>query len=229
MVIDLTGVDNIVNDFVGNISGVKIYALSLFHTIADKVFSLIKELNYVEILIETLPSEILLKQIFNEKIKIGKLIIDIRPNILIANSEVIRVLKEWDLLLHQEPIAKEYAVIAYERDSNTFTRISYPDPEVDVLGKLAEKELREDQRRNSIKTYLNHREAIRLLRENKVDAAVLYRSEAKVYGLKFKQLNSFITIHLGLFKNADRLTINVYETLRNNLKGILRELGIETL
>lgn len=228
MVIDLTGVDNIVNDFVGNISGIKIFALSNIHLVSEKIFSLIKQDNYVEILIETLPSEIILRQIFNEKIKIGKLIIDIQPNIVIVNSEIIKILKDWDLLLHHEPIARDYGVIAYLNEEN-LSRLCYPNPEYDILGRLVERELDDEVKQNAIKTTLNHREAPRLLREGKASSAILYKTEAENLGLKYKVLNVNITINLGLFKNSDKLTINIYENLRNKIRKLLKEVNMDIL
>lgn len=221
--IDLTNTHNLIEDIVGEIDGIKLFLNYNFWTKSIEVYDFLNK-QFIKSLILTLPSEVIIRIIFNDKIKIGNLILDFSPQIILTPFYVIKTLKEWDLLLHSEKIYEDEIVIVNVKDICDTTEYVYP--MYDYIARVFEQHYLancganglEKLKENSIRTKL--REGIDMIRSGK--AGVLYKSEAQYLNLEYKNIRgSKIDFYIGLMKNSSKNAINAYEILRNNKLTVL--------
>ncbi|MEM4086604.1 MAG: hypothetical protein QXR34_09650 [Saccharolobus sp.] len=221
--IDLTNTHNLIEDIVGEIDGIKLFLNYNFWTKSIKVYDFLNK-QFIKSLILTLPSEVIIRVIFNDKIKIGNLILDFSPQIILTPFYVIKTLKEWDLLLHSEKIYEDEIVIVNVKDICETTEYVYP--MYDYIARVFEQHYLgncgtdglEKLKENSIRTKL--REGVDMIRSGK--PGVLYKSEAQYLNLEYKNIKgSKIDFYIGLMKNSSKNAINAYEILRNNKLTVL--------
>ncbi|AWR95573.1 hypothetical protein [Acidianus brierleyi] len=215
--IDLTSSSNNLEDIWGNIDA----NLTIFFDNSLKEFlpKLVKifDDNYISYFIESFPSEILFKQIFNEKIKIGNLIINKSPKIVVLPTNQMKALKEWDLLLLKRSYAKLRMSMATEKeDICKPNSIAVPNPQYFTIGSIFIDiyQIR-CKNENKIITTNELKEIYYLLKERKVEAGIMWEHQAKLNGFKYMDMNKTITLEIGVFKGADKNTLNAYEIMNS--------------
>ncbi|QGR16707.1 hypothetical protein D1869_05535 [Sulfurisphaera ohwakuensis] len=186
-----------------------------FWTIEDEIVNIISTIPTARYLIEYVPSEVILAQIFNDKIRFGKLVISIsKPSIIIAPYYVIKTLKEWDLIIHNEKIISEQIVITLSKNICEEKVIAINS--FDLSSKLFQKKLIAECGKDH-KTDFSYVK-IRELTSN--IPKVMYKSEAEKLGLPYSNLNISVDFYISLFKNASKIEIETYEKLREVVKKL---------
>ncbi len=186
---------------------------------------------YVSPFIETFPSTLLLKQMFNEKIKIGNLILDKYPKIIILPSNEMKTLKDWDIILLKENYAKLRMFLANDNGEDICNKkIGVPNPEYSILGRLFVSLYQTKCKSDSklIFSDLYHREIPKMLRDGIVDLGVLWEHEAKNNGFKGNPLNRTINLEIAVIKGADNTYLDIYKIMTSDyVKDLISKNNIE--
>ncbi|BDB98791.1 hypothetical protein [Saccharolobus caldissimus] len=215
--IDVTNNYDTLEDLIGDINGVKIFMNYNFWHRAKRIHDMLTD-QLIKSLILLFPSEVIIRHIFGDKVKIGNLILDLPPNIVIVPYYVIKTLKEWDLLLHNEKIAEDGVVVV--NVNNICDSAEYVYPAYDYIARVFEQhylancgiDKLEKLKYSSIRTKL--REGIDAASKGK--PSVMYKSEAEYLKLSYVELKAKVDFYIGLFKNSSKQTINAYEILRKS-------------
>ncbi|ADB86250.1 hypothetical protein [Saccharolobus islandicus] len=189
-----------------------------FWVINDRLISLIDNIPTAKYLIENLPSEVILSQVFNGKIKFGNLIISIvKPSVVIAPYYVIKTLKEWDLIVHSEKVVNEQLIVTITNNLCEEKVIGI-NP-YDISSKLIQKKLITECGTDHVVDFVYTKVRFR----NMSIPLVLYKSEAEKLGYKkHLNLNLSIDFYVSLFKNATNVEVEAYEKIREFLKNEFR-------
>ncbi|MEJ2776053.1 hypothetical protein WIW90_07485 [Sulfolobaceae archaeon RB850M] len=219
MSIDLTNERDVVEDFIGEIPfNILVLANYNFYTLVDEI----KNAFNTKYLIELLPSDVILLHIFNEKIKIGNLMLNSqKPSIIIAPYYVIKTLKEWDLLLHYEKIGKEEIVVLNTEDPCGEEEIIVNG--YDISSRLFKKKLiAMCGKENNVKIVNG------VLREfiKSSKPIVVYSNEVNDEGKrKITHMNIKVDFYISLFKNSSKLEIEGYESVKTVLNKVFTEIN----
>jgi len=179
----------------------------------DEITKLLYSIPTAKFLIEDIPSEVILTQIFNGKIKFGNLTISIsKPSVVISPYYVTKTLKEWDLIIHNEKIFSDSIVL-------TNTENICEEKEIginiyDISSKLFQKKLIAECGVDHKVNFIQHK--IR----GPTKVSVMYKSEAEKKGYKYLNLNITVDFYISLFKNASNVEVEVYEKMRELLKQL---------
>ncbi|TRM76613.1 hypothetical protein DJ523_00815 [Sulfolobus sp. E5] len=200
-------------EFVGEIPYNLLLILNInFWILKEMITGSLKEIPTAKYLLEFLPSDIILSQIFNGKLKIGNLSFSIsKPSIIIAPFYVMKTLKEWDLIVHSQKIGSEGIVVTNTRDICEESEIAVR--EYDISSKLFEKKYISTCGKDKY-------EKLRLFKAKmnevlKREVAVVYRNEVKD---NFLDLEISVNFYIILFKNPSKEEVEAYEKLRSVIK-----------
>ncbi|TRM85407.1 hypothetical protein DJ522_00875 [Sulfolobus sp. F3] len=200
-------------EFVGEIPYNLLLILNInFWILKEMITGSLKEIPTAKYLLEFLPSDIILSQIFNGKLKIGNLSFSIsKPSIIIAPFYVMKTLKEWDLIVHSQKIGSEGIVVTNTRDICEESEIAVR--EYDISSKLFEKKYISTCGKDKY-------EKLRLFKAKmnevlKREVAVVYRNEVKD---NFLDLEISVYFYIILFKNPSKEEVEAYEKLRSVIK-----------
>ncbi|TRM77002.1 hypothetical protein DMP16_04400 [Sulfolobus sp. B1] len=200
-------------EFVGEIPYNLLLILNInFWILKEMITGSLKEIPTAKYLLEFLPSDIILSQIFNGKLKIGNLSFSIsKPSIIIAPFYVMKTLKEWDLIVHSQKIGSEGIVVTNTRDICEESEIAVR--EYDISSKLFEKKYISTCGKDKY-------EKLRLFKAKmnevlKREVAVVYRNEVKD---NFLDLEISVDFYIILFKNPSKEEVEAYEKLRSVIK-----------
>lgn len=213
MLIDVSNENDILEEFVGEIPYNLLLILNInFWILKEMITGSLKEIPTAKYLLEFLPSDIILSQIFNGKLKIGNLSFSIsKPSIIIAPFYVMKTLKEWDLIVHSQKIGSEGIVVTNTRDICEESEIAVR--EYDISSKLFEKKYISTCGKDKY-------EKLRLFKAKmnevlKREVAVVYRNEVKD---NFLDLEISVNFYIILFKNPSKEEVEAYEKLRSVIK-----------
>ncbi|AOL15445.1 hypothetical protein BFU36_00395 [Sulfolobus sp. A20] len=213
MLIDVSNENDILEEFVGEIPYNLLLILNInFWILKEMITGSLKEIPTAKYLLEFLPSDIILSQIFNGKLKIGNLSFSIsKPSIIIAPFYVMKTLKEWDLIVHSQKIGSEGIVVTNTRDICEESEIAVR--EYDISSKLFEKKYISTCGKDKY-------EKLRLFKAKmnevlKREVAVVYRNEVKD---NFLDLEISVDFYIILFKNPSKEEVEAYEKLRSVIK-----------
>lgn len=233
MVIELSSEFNKVEDLWGSIdSKIVIYMDPSLAFLVPEFMKILDSKHLLTPFIETLPSTLLLKQIFNEKIKIGNLILDKPPKIVILPSGEMKALKEWDILLLQENYAKLSMFVAAEVKDELckFDKLAVPNPEFSYLGRVFMSIYTAKCKPTEvIFSNLYHREIPAMVKQGLAKAGVLWEHEAKINGLNGFSLNKTVNLEIGVMKGCEGICLEEAKILTSDefKNGILAKFGIE--
>jgi len=215
LLIDLSNENDIFEDFVGEIPyNLLLIANINLWTLKETITSSLKEIPTAKYLLEFLPSDIILSQIFNGKLKIGNLSFSInKPSIIISPFYVMKTLKEWDLIIHSQKIGSESIIITNTRDMCEESEIAVR--EYDISSKLFEKKYISTCGKDSYERLRLFKAKMNEVLKRKV--AVIYRNEIRD-NITFLDLKISVDFYITLFKNASKEEAEIYEKLRNAIK-----------
>ncbi len=183
-----------------------------FWTLKEMITSNLKEIPTAKYLLEFLPSDIILSQIFNGKLKIGNLSFSIgKPSIIIAPFYVMKTLKEWDLIVHSQKVGSEGIAVTNTRDMCEESEIAVR--EYDISSKLFEKKYISTCGKDKYENLRLFKAKMNEALKRKV--AVVYRNEVKD---NFQDLEINVDFYIILFKNASKEEVEAYEKLRSAIK-----------
>ncbi len=187
--LDLTldGFD-LIHDLYGKISGVKFFAAG------NQWFALEEILpRMANVFMETLPPGVVMKQMMGEAVKIGNLVIDVKPDVVSLPSSLMEQVK--DMVLEPTEYVENEVVIATSLKVKDICdlsglRLALPNPENEGIGDVFRKAYEEEcgdyssLRERSYVTKVHHRETPLLMRNGLVNAGVMWNTEAIKWGFK---------------------------------------------
>jgi len=217
--IDLTSDWNRVEDLFGEVgSKLVIFFDTYFCNFAEKYLSLLGE-SYIKAFMECLPSGVLLRQIFNEKVKVGNLVLDRSPLIVSLPSQEMRGFRDWEILLTRRAYVRTNSVLVTPEgiDACKARKIALPNPGLSFLGRSAlgslTKRCGDSESREVHPVLLHHREIPVLLKEGRVEGGVMWEHEAKLNGFNYMVLERNVVMEVALLKGADKVAMNAFELL----------------
>ncbi|WP_287688910.1 hypothetical protein [Metallosphaera javensis (ex Sakai et al. 2022)] len=185
---------------------------SYFQLLLDKYLDILKR-NYVKAFIECFPSGILLRQILNDKISIGRLVLDKRPTVVSLPSAEMKVLKEWDILLIKKSFIEVKPAVVFSREEKC-GKVMVPDPELYILGKVGSDYVkRKCQEDANLVIAKDYRELPRAIKEATVDMGFMWAHDAVSWGLNLRVLEKGIIMEVGVIKGADEMSIKAFNLL----------------
>ncbi|BFH73937.1 hypothetical protein SJAV_18810 [Sulfurisphaera javensis] len=138
-----------------------------------------------------------------------------KPSIIIAPYYVIKTLKEWDLIVHNEKLLNEQIVITKTKNLCE-ERVIGINP-YDISSKLFQKKLIAECGKDHKVEFAQIK--IKEYKDNL--PIVMYKSEAEKLSLQYLNLGLSIDFYVSLFKNATDVEIQTYENIRKFFKNII--------
>ncbi|WP_054839115.1 molybdate ABC transporter substrate-binding protein, partial [Sulfuracidifex metallicus] len=178
----------VIHDIYGNLSGVKVFvAGNQWFVIEDLISKLGK------VLVETLPPGVVMKQVMGEQVKIGNLVIDVKPDVVSLPPSMINQVS--DLVKNKIDYVENEVVLATNVQLKDVCdlmglKIALPNPENEGIGQIFREVYEEtcgdyvSLRERSYVTKVHHRETPKLMREGMVDAGVVWKTEAIKWGFR---------------------------------------------
>lgn len=239
--IDLTleGFD-VLSDLWGKVSGLKIFMAGNQWFVLPELIEYLNSKGF-DVFIESLPLGAVMRHALGEPIKIGNLIIDYKPDIVSLPPSMLNEIKYRDYF---EYVANDL-VIAYNHGNyNDWCdlkgkQVAIPNPETEGIGQLF-KELYEkecgnyEEFINSGKVYLtkiHHREIPKLLNERKIEAGVVWKTEAIYWKFNYfePKVNSVGKLAFALISGDER-SKRVFELLKSEeVRKIYEKYGFRWL
>ncbi len=187
--IDLT-LDNfdLIHDLYGRISGLRFFAAGNQWFALEEILPLMGD-----VFVETIPPGIVMKQVLGEKVKIGSLIIDVKPDVVSLPTSMMSQVR--DHVIDPVEYAENEVVVATNvkmKDMCDLTglKVALPNPENEGIGEEFRKAYEQECgdytliRERSYVTKVHHRETPLLMKSGKVDAGVMWMTEAVKWGFR---------------------------------------------
>jgi ABC-type molybdate transport system substrate-binding protein len=216
--IDLTSSSNNTEDLWGNMdSNLTIFFDNSLREFLPKLIKIFDD-NYIHSFIESFPSEILFRQIFNEKIKIGNLIVSKPPNIVVLPSNHMQALKEWSVLLFKQNYAKLKMAMATEKeDICEPVSIAVPNPQYFTIGSIF-MDIYPIRCKKENKMIISNEmnQIYYMLKKGEVDAGIMWEHQAKLNNFKYVKMNRTLNLEIGVFKGADKNVMKAYEIMNSD-------------
>ncbi|MEM3358371.1 MAG: hypothetical protein QXK17_05325 [Metallosphaera sp.] len=210
---DVTSEWNRLSDIAGEIGARTVILFdSFFYPFMDKYLDILKR-NYVKAFVECFPSGILLRQILNEKISIGRLVLDKSPTMISLPSVDMKVLKEWDILLVRKTFMEVKPALVFKHVEKC-EKFMIPDPEYYVLGKVGIDYIkRKCQDSVDIIIAKDYREIPRAIYEGVAEMGVTWSHDNMSWELSRRTLEKGITMEVGVIKGADEMSMKAFNLL----------------
>ncbi|KJE49579.1 MULTISPECIES: substrate-binding domain-containing protein [Acidiplasma] len=212
---------DVISDLTGYIDGTKISMPGQGWFIANHIVSYFYRKN-IKTYIETLPAVMVRKRAMGNFLRIGGLRINLTPDIVFLNKNMIKHIKYMKLF----DFYKDSIVIATNINDLQLCDIKnyksgIPNPVYSALG-IAFKKIYEkkcgyfgDLKKSSYFSKAHYREIPSLLLKNEINAGILWRSEALYWKFKYIEIPETETVFSVALLNENENSKQVYEALQS--------------
>ncbi|EZQ02112.1 MULTISPECIES: hypothetical protein [Acidianus] len=212
-----------INELWGEISSENVIFFDASLNVAMNEIDSVLKRNFLKYFAEVFPSGILIRQIFNDKVRLGKLILDKPPKVVILPSNDMKALKEWDIVFAVKPLCKLKPSLIYIK-KNEWKTLGIPDPNFSPLGKIGLDYGKEYELRKYI---LYNKDIPSAIKRREIDIGVMWAHEGKEYGFEVSELNKSITLEIGLIKGFGKFSERAFEIILSEGKEILKSHHLE--
>jgi len=208
--VDLSNANDQLLDFVGEIPYNHLIMVNCnFWTLKAKLRKLL-EGHALRYLVEFLPSDVILTQVFNGKIRLGEVTLSAgKPSVIVGPYYVLKALKDWDLIVHSQKLGNLRVVVTNTDDVCQEREIAVR--ELDISAKLFEKKYVATCGKESLNEVKVVKAKVNEIFQDRV--AVVYSNE--VQG-KYLDTGVGVDFYAMLFKNPTKEEVEIYEEIRRD-------------
>ncbi|MBP1357710.1 MAG: substrate-binding domain-containing protein [Sulfolobus sp.] len=229
---------NVLEDLWGKASGIRVFmAGNQWFVLPDLIFFLNSK--GFDVFIESLPPGAVRRHVLGEPIKIGNLILDFKPDITSLPPPMLNGINYYDYF---EYVTNDLVIVYNGSEYKDWCdlkgkEIAIPNPETEGIGQMF-KDLYEMEcgKYNELVssglvhlTKIHHREIPKMLKENKIEAGVVWKTEALYWKFKYVEpkVNSIGKLAFALLNNSERVKA-MFDLLKSeDVKRIYEKYGFK--